>query len=429
MQEPVLKSIQSLFLKLANLGITDDLSFHEKKKTQLLNVVVGSGIPVNAYFGIHNALHDKTLLAFINLCLLIGGFLILYINSKRKFLLGRLVMTFLASILFSASAVFFRNGGEYYLIANLIIIIIYFTEKKFLVSVTLLNCLLFIGIKIFLMGSYVYDTVPLSRVVFNISWTLLTMVLALMFFKNEQVSYQKQVEEKNRELEELNKTKQKLFSIISHDLKSPIAQLKGSLDLVNREYLSPEEFGKISVKLSAQVDQLHITLDNLLRWSISQFQGIVARPEKTALPDFFHSQLLPLLKQSIEGKNIVLTTDIPDLSVFADTEHLLLVFRNLLANAIKYSYQNGTITITAHKQGNTIITEITDEGIGMNEETCRSIFNPVSMVSFTGTSNEKGTGLGLKLCKEFIEKNSGQVWVESQEQKGSTFYVSLPHAN
>lgn len=415
-------------VKVANIGITPELGFHEKKKTQLLNIVVASGIPTNIFFCLNNLFHQKPVLALINLLILAGGILILFINSYRKFLAARLVLTFLASVLFSASAILFRNGGEYFLIANLIIIIIYFNEKIYLLAISIFNCSLFIGIKIFLETDHTFFTpVSYGRVIFNISWTLAAMILALLFFKHEQITYQEQVEEKNKELQKMNDTKEKLFSIISHDLRSPIGQLKNSLDLVNREHISPETFQQISAKLSTEVDRLHATLDNLLKWSISQLQGIRASPEKIALRSLLEQKLI-IFRQMAEQKNISLVLEDVDRFIWADPDHLLLVLRNLLSNAIKYSYQNGQILIRSHSKDHQVIIEVIDYGMGMSEEVKASIFQHDNIISSTGTANEKGTGLGLKLCKEFIEKNNGQIWIESTGQKGTTFYISLPEA-
>lgn len=429
MLRSVFHNIYSFGVRVANIGITSELTFHEKKKTQLLNVVVASGIPINLFFCFLNFAQEKTLLGITNSFLFAGGIIILVINSYRKFLLSRLILTFLASVLFIIGAVFFRNGGEYYLVTNLLVIIIYFNERRYIILISLFNCLLFIGVKIFLQtSSYTYGVVPFGRVLFNISWSLLTMVLALLFFKKEQKDYQDQVEEKNKELEKLNDTKQKIFSIIAHDLRSPIGQLRNSLDLVNREYMSPETFKQVSSRLSSEVDHLHSTLDNLLRWSLSQFQGIKAMPEKLSLDELVEKNAT-LFKQSFETKNISFEYNTTGLSVFADPDHLMLVIRNLVSNAIKYSYHDGCITIRAYEKDSHIIIEVTDTGIGMNEEIKTSIFSPGNIVSSTGTSNEKGTGLGLKLCKEFIEKNNGHIWMESTEQKGSTFYASVPSTN
>ncbi len=429
MLRSLFNNICSFWVKVANIGITGDLSFHEKKKTQLLNVVVASGLPLNIFFCFLNLAEGKPLLSAMNLFLFFGGCLILLINSYRKLLLSRLILTFLGSVLFASEAILFRNGGEYYLITNLIVITIYFSERNYIIFITLFNCLVFIGIKIFLnSSSYSYGAVPFGRVIFNISWALMIMFLALLYFKKEQKSYQEQVEEKNRELEKLNATKQKLFSIIAHDLRSPIGQLKNSLDLASKEYISPEAFRKISATLSSEVDHLHSTLDNLLRWSMSQFQGIKASPERIALADLIEKQAT-LFKQSLEQKNITFKQEDVNAFVLADPDHLMLIIRNLVSNSIKYSYENGMIIVRARTKSGRVIIEVADSGMGMDENVKASIFTNGNIISSTGTSNEKGTGLGLKLCKEFIEKNNGQLWVESMEQKGTTFYISLPEAN
>jgi two-component system sensor histidine kinase/response regulator len=427
MFKPLIHKFISFWAGVANIGITNDLAFNEKKKTQLLNVVVATGIPVNFLFAIVNILQHKNFLSIFNMLLFAGGVVYLIINRYRKFLLGRLILTFLTSFLFTAMAVLYRNGDEHFLIVNLVVVIIYFNEKKYLILISIVNCLLFIAVKIYLNSGPVYDTVSFGRVIFNISWTLLIIILALMYFKNEQFSYQQQIEEKNRDLQALNDTKQKLFSIIAHDLRSPIGQLKNSLDLVSKEYMTPEVFKQVSTKLSSEVDQLHSTLDNLLKWSISQFQGITAVPEKVVLSDLIPKKI-KLFKQSVEQKNITIQFEAMAIDVWADPEHLRLVLRNLISNAIKYSNPGGIIRISASANDNRVVIEIADNGVGMNEEVKSAIFNSSLMISNTGTSNEKGTGLGLKLCKEFIEKNNGQIRVESIEHKGSTFYIALPQA-
>lgn len=424
--QKLISQIKQFFSWLANIGVTDTISFYERKKTQLINLAVGLGVPVNIYFAIKNFAEHRTELGIINVCLMTGAFAILLINSYQKFLLGRSILSFLASILFSASAILFRNGSEYFLLLNVVIIITFFSNRKFLISFTTANILLFIGIKILLNGSFVFDQVPFSRVMFNMIWAVIMMVLALLFFKNEQLSYQKQVEEKNRELESMNQTKEKLFSIIAHDLRSPIGQLKSSLEMVNKRYITPEQFMEVTDKLSIQVDQIYGTLDNLLRWSVSQFKGIKVLPEKVSLTHLIEHQAVQFLQPSLEQKNIQLRTEGLQQQVWADPDHLTLIFRNLITNAIKYSYPDGTITIRAYPDKDHVVVEIRDNGIGMSPEVKDALFSSQVMVSNTGTSNEKGTGLGLKICKEFTEKNQGKIWVESAPGKGSSFYVSFP---
>jgi signal transduction histidine kinase len=262
---------------------------------------------------------------------------------------------------------------------------------------------------------------------FNITWALLLVSLALWFFKTEQLSYLKEIERKNGELEKINQTKEKLFSIIAHDLRSPIAQLKGSLDLLNHEYISPEKFAEMALRISDHVDQLHNTLDNLLRWSLSQLQGITAHPEKTELASIINDRF-SILQQKMEEKNISLVINDLQQTVWVDPDHLRLIVRNLLSNAIKYSYRNGNILVTSRSENDLVTLIIEDHGIGMSEGMRKDIFHPDIIYSKPGTENEKGTGLGLRLCKEFVEKNNGRISVESEENMGSRFFVSLPAA-
>lgn len=428
MSSPLFGKLYAIGKRVANIGVYKELDFLEKKKTQVINLIVAFGCFPKIYFGTKNLLDHKYLLLAFNIIMLLGGISILIIHSYRKYQLARMVLMITASVVFGISALFYRNGGEYFLLANLIIIVIFFTKTKYLVVTSVLNCALFIGIKVFHQYSnFVYDTVPFSRVMFNLAWSLALLTIALWFFKTEQQGYLKEIENKNNELQATNRTKEKLFSIIAHDLRSPIGQLKGSLQLVSHDYISPETFSEIAAKISDQVDQLHNTLDNLLRWSLSQLQGITAAPQKTELAPILADKF-QILKQKLEEKNIQLdiaeTTD----SVWVDPEHLRLVLRNLLSNAVKYSHPGGAIEIRFEKINGMITILIRDYGTGMSDMVKDAIFYSDAVQSQPGTANEKGTGLGLKLCKEFIEKNNGQIRVESKEQQGSCFYVSFPQA-
>jgi two-component system sensor histidine kinase/response regulator len=419
-------NIQQFIHWIVNLGVTDGLGYNEKKKTQLLNATLAFCLPINIFFSTLNFIQGKGMLGIINFCLLLGGLLILVINYYQRFFLARLVLTFLASVFFGAAAILYRNGGEFYLLANLMIIIIYFDNTRYLILISLFNCALFLAIRYWLEKSgFIYGTVPFGRVMFNMGLTLVMMVVALIYFKRQQVSYQRQIEEKNKELEQLNQNKQKLFSIIAHDLRSPIGQLKSSLDLVKKAYLQPEEFIKISGDLSLQVDQLHSTLDNLLRWSISQFQGIQAAPAPTDLNEIIE-QNKTLFREAMALKKITLKADPLIPLIWADPDHCRLILRNLISNAIKYSYESGYIYIRSKADDSMLTLSITDNGTGIPMEKQADIFTDSAMISSAGTSMEKGTGLGLKLCKEFVEKNNGQIWLVSDDKGGSTFSFTLP---
>lgn len=414
-----------LFKKITLLGVRDEKDFHERKKTQLLNTALAIGVPTTIIFSCINAFQGKPLLALINVLLTMGGTIILIINSYKKFHTARLILTSLASVLFTVNALLYRNGGEYFLIGNLIIIIIYFNDRRTIFWLCLLNCLLFIGIICILHTSFYYDSVSFGRVIFNISYTLVMISFSLIYFKTVQLKYMQEVEEKNKELELLNNTKQKLFSLVAHDLRSPIGRLKSSLEMLQKGYIDPGTFQQMTRKLTEEVNDLHDMLDNLLKWSISQLQGLEARMSVFELEDFIRYEIETHFRHLLEKKQLRIHVNPMPFRVKADMEQLKIILRNLIVNAIKYSYPEGQIILRAHEINKEIILEVTDEGIGMDANTVQSIFHDARFSTSPGTALEKGTGIGLKLSKELVEKNGGRIWVHASPGKGSSFYVSL----
>ncbi|MCC5930373.1 MAG: tetratricopeptide repeat-containing sensor histidine kinase [Cyclobacteriaceae bacterium] len=233
---------------------------------------------------------------------------------------------------------------------------------------------------------------------------------------------------RSKELEEANAVKSKLFSIIGHDLKGPIAGLYKLLELYQKGLLNQNEFEKVVPQLYKNVGSIMISLDNLLKWSMVEMEMLEAKPGtihlKTAvaeLSDFFSTLF--------EQKKIKFIISIPhDILIFADVNHISVILRNLLNNAIKYSYAGGEIEIAASDEGSHIKIMVRDTGMGMSDDELAQLFKKNISHSKAGTRGEKGTGLGLKLCKHYAEENKGDIWVESQPQKGTKFYITLPKA-
>jgi signal transduction histidine kinase len=243
--------------------------------------------------------------------------------------------------------------------------------------------------------------------------------------KNEELS--QKVKERTQELQSLNTTKDKLFSIIGHDLRSPLNALKSLLHLLHEKMLSQEELQIISKKLQYNVDSLHDTLENLLQWSLSQMQGIQTKVEEIDLQQTINEKLA-LYQETALNKQIAIQNLVQKPTwVRADKHQLALVLRNLINNAIKFSFfGRGTVVIESTEDDNFVFVHIRDNGMGMTSEQVKKLFNQNTSFSSAGTQGEKGTGLGLLLCKEFVEKNGGQVWVKSVLGKGSTFIFSVP---
>ena len=240
---------------------------------------------------------------------------------------------------------------------------------------------------------------------------------------------QEEIKLKNEELEKLNTEKDKFYSIISHDLRSPFQALLGFSSMNPDELLSLplEKIQKIALAMRTSADKLYNLLDNLLEWSQLQRGTISFKPYRIRLGEVI-KEIVTIIRDAADKKMIVINWDIPaDLTVMADEQMFESLMRNLVFNAVKFTHKGGSITISAKQvEGNQVRISVQDNGIGMNQQMIDDIFTLDVKTTRPGTEGEPSTGLGLILCKEFIEKHGGKIWVESEEGKGSTFSFSLP---
>lgn len=240
-------------------------------------------------------------------------------------------------------------------------------------------------------------------------------------------------ESKNNELKliELNATKDKFFSIITHDLKNPFNSIIGFSEcLVNEvnaeNYEKIGDFARIILHSSNQAMDL---LSNLLTWSNSQSGRMTFHPETFKLSDLL-SEVLDVLNGMARQKEISIENRVGEGElIYADKEMIGTVLRNIISNAIKFTADNGHIFIEATENQKEVIVSVTDTGVGISADTIGKLFRIHENCSTQGTRNESGTGLGLILCKEFIEKNKGRIWVKSKPEVGSTFYFSVPKSD
>ena len=230
------------------------------------------------------------------------------------------------------------------------------------------------------------------------------------------------------QLKELNATKDKFFNIVAHDLKNPFTSLIGSSELLFRNI---DQMDKGKIKTLARIlndasKNGYAILQNLLDWSRSQTGLLKFNPENINLKDLIDEHILNL-EQISSNKEIKIHSEIKDdLFIYGDKNMIKTVLRNLLGNAVKYSYRSGKVFVDATINDQEVIVSVKDNGIGIPEENIKKIFRIDIKYSVPGTENEQGTGLGLKLCKELVEKQGGKIWVESGENKGSEFKFSIP---
>ena len=244
----------------------------------------------------------------------------------------------------------------------------------------------------------------------------------------ERKMIEMKLQENEALLRELNTTKDKFFSIIAHDLRTPFNAIIGLSDLLlmqiqSKDYDGIEEYAEIIQNSSQQAMNL---LMNLLEWSRSQSGRLEIKPVLVDIA-LLTKGIINLLNDSALQKHIAIIKKMPETAnVMADKEMIATVLRNLIANAIKFTNHGGKITISIEKKPEELIVEIADNGIGIRRENIDKLFRIDESTSTVGTQNEKGTGLGLMLCKEFITKHGGKIWVESEQGKGSVFSFSIP---
>lgn len=274
-----------------------------------------------------------------------------------------------------------------------------------------------------------------------VMWALIIGLISLLIFivvlyrsrQKEKSSKEKIVKQKEEiqlqasKLEELNKFKDKTFSVLSHDLRGPITAFSSTMMMLDEHIISPEEFKLLQPEISKQLNSLNILLENLLNWGRTYMKGqIAANPQNTQLNTIV-KQTTALLTDIAANKEISLKNEIDnDTTVFCDPAQLDIVLRNLISNAVKFTRRKGAITLSAEDAGNNTIIKISDTGIGMSNEQLSKLFTINTDNNTFGTDGEKGMGLGLLLCAEFIKTNNGDISVTSEAGVGSVFTITLP---
>lgn len=273
----------------------------------------------------------------------------------------------------------------------------------------------------------------------QLGFITVTILLAFVFFVLvkyfDKIKSNKLLEEKNvlieqseQELRTLNAAKNKFFSIIAHDLKNPFHNVLGYSHLLSKDYdhFTEDERRKFALDINQSANSIFRLLQNLLEWSRSQTGRLKFSPTEIEFKRILENSV-SVLHGLAEQKKIQLSYDYTsELKVFADPLMIETVLRNLINNAIKFTPENGSVRITAQLDGKLVKVSVIDTGIGISESDIENLFRIDSKVKRKGTNDEDGSGLGLILCKEFVDKNKGAIWAESIQGQGSTFVFTIP---
>lgn len=271
------------------------------------------------------------------------------------------------------------------------------------------------------------SNITLIIILLLISASLIYVLISLKNRREKNALLEKQ----KADLDRINKTKDRMFLIISHDLRGPIGNLKSLIEIL----LEDEEISENQSLLETfsvfmkSVQSVSDLLENLLLWAKSQRGEVNFEPENITLNTVINRNL-QLFKSIADLKGIKLDVDLEgNFEVFGDKNMLMTVVRNLISNALKYTPKGGNIKIGVHKDSQYYTVYVSDNGIGFDNETAEKIFDTRTFYSTSGTNNEIGSGLGLTLCKEFTEQNGGKIWAESIPNQGASFYFTIPKAN
>jgi signal transduction histidine kinase len=441
----ILNWLRNSWNELVNTGYTIGLSELEVIRIRVVNGAVIFLTIAQLFLILIRFMDEKSLslLNILNIGIGLMVFPVLYFNKLKKYIVAKTIFFFgcLSLITFicwiHAKKPDAINTEIILLGCSVFCVLLFDGWTKYILFLLMLGCYIFIvTVRIHTkthMITFGRDNLlnPILAFTTVLSLTSLYRVAydksrKIILFKNEELNKQKeQIELQAKKLQAINNQKDKLFSIISHDIRNPLNSLNGLMTLIGKDWITEQDFKQQLPGLSKNLHAISDLLNNLLLWSRSQMMGETHQQE-----DFDISILATSTVESVESqatqKDIKIENKITEhYLVHADKNMIGVVLRNLLTNAIKFSHARQTILLTTTVMDKMISVCVADTGTGMAEEKIADLFE-LHSISTSGTLQEKGTGLGLMLCRDFVEKNGGKIWVESQLEKGSSFYFTIP---
>lgn len=275
-----------------------------------------------------------------------------------------------------------------------------------------------------------YFLITALAIVFIIQWREKRLIREKKMLEQKIKERTKEIERQKDKLDELNTTKDKFFSILAHDLKSPFSSLYSMSEVMSGNYDAMEESDKRTgiYKIHKMAELIFRLLENLLVWSRSQRGGVEFTPVRFNLARAIEVNI-NLHKATAGQKEVILINQVTeDHYAFGDLEMVNTVLRNLISNAVKFTTGDRSVEVDVQKNGNFLEVLVKDQGVGISSENMPKLFRIDVKYKTTGTAGETGTGLGLVICREFIERNGGKIWCESQEHSGTTFHFTIPLA-
>ncbi len=428
------RSLLPRWLRILDMHVEDSLPFAEKLRRYITTGCSVALVLGGFGFALFNWISGGLALVPSNLVTGLGGLcgLVLVGVGSPRMAFGSI--TLVAGLGFFSSAIHFGNGNENFLVLGIVASMFMFDRMVSRWALSLLNGLLFLFAKLVMLAEGVESTVlPPVQYAVNLSIFLFAVMLFLELYRIVNRKYRERLEaqrcelEKHRErLEESNRAKERLFAILGHDLRGPVGNVRSVLDLLRGGQLDSEEFDDLRGSLESETANLESMLENLLEWASSQLDRIEPRPVDACLKDFIRVEIRANEAAAVR-KGVRLEESVrPEFVARVDPMHLRTILRNLISNGIKFSKAGGKVLVSVGLEKDRILVSVADDGTGMNARQLDSIRSGALRESRAGTDNEKGFGLGLRICADLIRANDGVLGVESTLGKGSVFSFSLP---
>ena len=452
--------VTQFFKRIKSIGYTAEMDSYEKRRLGIFNtinffgLITGVFIPVSALFGKGYVPFIAWVVAiapaFISAIVLVSNYRHHYNFAMVWYFITYPIITALVYagnidvgiellfVLYGVLAIFFLQSLRYILLVILISITCYAVVKLFSQdyqyvlavinpSYFILNqllCLAFIFIGLFLIKK---ENTDYQKEMLLSNWELVNTNKEIQEQRLQLTQKAELLELQTNQLSELNAVKNRLFSIISHDLKTPIYGLRNLFRSMEKYDLPGEEIKVLVPDILKDLDYTTDLMENLLQWAKSQMQGDSVNQQLIDISGLIQD-VKQLLRLQAENKKVYVNArEEKPIYIFADKDMINLVLLNLVSNAIKFTPENGQVSVSAEVVNGQVEVYVKDNGMGMSKENVGKLFGDAYFTT-RGTDNEAGTGLGLKLCKEFLTKNGGDIRVESELGKGSTFSFHLPKA-
>lgn len=428
-----MKPIKNRFLSLWNNVLGDEANFSLEARifhavTMIAVFTASINMVVNFYLGL-------IFFGFIVIPLL-GILLFGYYLSRYKYRLEPAVGLFAITFNLLCGATYFASEGSGSVNLFTFILIIFLlsflsSKKQFKIwiPITLLHVIILFVLEYFYpnLVTPLYSSKHNRLIDVAQTWIEVAGMIAIitMYIQNNYNNEKKLAKSRLVALEEANDAKNKLFSIVAHDLRAPLASIENYLSILNKVDLTSTEKKTIEQGLLASTKQTSEMLQNILHWSKDQMFGIAVNLSTINLYETLY-QTISLQQTLAQEKKISLNYQIaPSITVIADADMLQLIVRNLLNNAIKFSPSGSEINLSASLEDKTCLIKISDEGIGINDIDGEDIFSIKHKGNY-GTNKEKGVGLGLLLSKNYTELQNGEIWYQNNKPQGTTFFIRFP---